>query len=63
MVDTWTVSAIGRNLTDKHNFYASTDVPFTGSGTGTAAGVLGDGFASIGRGREALFQVTFKLGK
>lgn len=61
--DTWTVSVIGRNLTDKHVFYASTDVPFTGSGTGTAAGVLGDRFASIGRGREVLVQVAYRFGQ
>lgn len=61
--ETWMVSVIGRNLTDKHIFYASTDVPFTGGGTGTAAGVLGDRFASIGRGREILFQVAYKFGQ
>lgn len=61
--DTWTASVIGRNLTDKHIFYASTDVPFTGSGTGTSAGVLGDRFASIGRGREIVFQVAYRFGK
>lgn len=61
--DTWTASVIGRNLTDKYIFYASTDVPFTGSGTGTPAGVLGDRFASIGRGREILFQIAYKFGR
>lgn len=60
--DSWTVSVIGRNLTDKYVFYASTDVPFTGSGTGTAAGVLGDRYASMGRGREILLQIGFKFG-
>lgn len=64
--DKWTISFIGRNLTDKHIFYASTDVPFTGdtANTGTtAATALGDRFASIGRGREFLVQVAFKLGQ
>jgi len=61
--DKWTISLIGRNLTDKHIFYASTDVPFTGGGTGTAGGVLGDRFASIGRGRELLIQAAVKLGQ
>lgn len=61
--DRWTLSVIGRNLTDKHVFYASTDVPFTGSGTGTATGVLGDRFASIGRGREVLVQIAYRFGQ
>lgn len=60
--DSWTVSVIGRNLTDKYVFYASTDVPFTGGGTGTPAGALGDRYASMGRGREILLQVGFKFG-
>jgi len=61
--DAWTASIIGRNLTDEYVFYASTDVPFTGSGTGTPDGVLGDRFASIGRGREIVFQVAMKFGR
>lgn len=61
--DRWTVAVIGRNLTDKYYFVASTDVPFTGGGTGTAAGVLGDRYASLSRGREILLQVSFKFGQ
>ncbi|WP_159979008.1 MULTISPECIES: TonB-dependent receptor [unclassified Novosphingobium] len=60
--DTWTVSLIGRNLTNKFIFFASPDVPFTGSGTGTDTGVLADRFATVSRGREILIQVAYKFG-
>jgi iron complex outermembrane receptor protein len=60
--DTWQVAVIGRNLGDKHYYVASTDVPFTGGGTGTSGGVLGDRFAALSRGREVLLQVSYKFG-
>lgn len=60
--DRWQLALIGRNLTNKFYFVASSDAPFTGSGTGTAAGVLGDRFASLSRGREIMVQATFKFG-
>ncbi|HUD28453.1 MAG TPA: TonB-dependent receptor [Novosphingobium sp.] len=60
--DKWTVSLIGRNLSDKYIFFASPDVPFTGSGTGTDTGVLADRFATVSRGREVLLQVAYKFG-
>jgi iron complex outermembrane receptor protein len=31
------------------------------TGTGTAAGVLGDRFAAVSRGREYLFQVSYRF--
>lgn len=63
--DTWQVSVIGNNLTNKFIFVASPNVPFTplgNAGTGTANGTLGDRFAYLGRGREILLQVSFKFG-
>ena len=60
--DRWQLALIGRNLSNKFYYVASTDVPFTGSGTGTAAGVLGDRFASVSRGREVMVQISFKFG-
>ena len=61
--DRWQLALIGRNLSNKFYYVASTDVPFTGSGTGTAAGSLGDRFASVSRGREVMLQVSFKFGQ
>jgi iron complex outermembrane receptor protein len=63
--DTWELAVIGRNLADEHYWLAAPNVPFTGSspmtGTGTAAGVLGDRFAAVSRGREYLFQVSYRF--
>lgn len=59
--DRWELAAIGRNLTDKHYFVASPNVPFTGSGTGTPAGVLGDRFAVVSRGREIMLRLSYKF--
>src|SRR4029450_6254406 len=42
--ETWEVALIGRNLSDEHYWLASPGVPFTGSGTGTPAGVSADRF-------------------
>jgi len=58
--DTWEIAFIGRNLTNKFYFVASTDVPFTGGPPGT--GVLGDRFASVARGRELLLRLTYRFG-
>ena len=58
----WDVAFIGRDLTNRYYFVASPNVPFTGSGQGTAVGVLGDRFAALSRGREYLFQVSYKFG-
>jgi len=61
--DLWELALIGRNLTDKYYYVAAPNVPFTGSGTGTAAGVLGDRFASVNRGREVMVRVSYKFGQ
>jgi len=58
----WEAEVIGRNLSNRHYFVASPGVPFTGSGTGTAAGVTNDRFGAVSRGREILFQVGYKFG-
>jgi iron complex outermembrane receptor protein len=59
--DAWEAEIIGRNLSNKHYWVASPNVPFTGSGQGTTAGVLGDRFAAVSRGREILLQVGYKF--
>jgi iron complex outermembrane receptor protein len=61
--DIWQVAFIGRNLSNKHYWVASPNVPFTGGGQGTNAGTLGDRFAGVSRGRELLFQVSYQFGK
>ncbi len=61
--DAWELALIGRNLTDKRYFVASPNVPFTGSGTGTAAGVLGDRYAALSRGREIMARVSVKFSR
>lgn len=59
----WQVSLIGRNLTDEYYYVATADVPFTGTDPAMAAGLLGDRFGSVSRGREFLLQVAFKFGQ
>jgi iron complex outermembrane receptor protein len=61
--DAWEIAVIGRNLTNQRYWVASPNVPFTGSGTGTDAGALGDRFASISRGREIMVRGTVKFGQ
>ncbi|TNF05907.1 MAG: TonB-dependent receptor [Sphingomonadales bacterium] len=61
--DGWELALIGRNLTDKRYWVASPNVPFTGGGTGTAAGVLGDRYAAMSRGREIMIRATVKFGQ
>jgi len=61
--DVWAIELIGRNLSNKHYWVASPNVPFTGGGTGTAAGVLGDRFGAVSRGRELLLQIAYKFSR
>jgi len=61
--DSWQLALVGRNLLNKYYFVASPNVPFTGSGTGTAAGVLGDRFASVSRGREIMIRASYRFGQ
>lgn len=61
--DRWELAFIGRNLTNKFYYVASTDVPFTGGAAGGATGVLGDRYASVSRGRELMARVTYKFAR
>ena len=58
--DRWEFAVIGRNLTNKYTFVRGNSLPFLGSGTGTATGVLGDYGASVSRGREVWVRLTLK---
>jgi len=57
----WQVALIGKNLTDEYAYLFTRDVPSTGSGTGTPAGVPADGQtqANFGRTLEAVFTYNF----
>ena len=57
----WQFALIGKNLTDEYAYLFTRDVPSTGSGTGTAAGVPADGQtqANFGRTLEAVFTYNF----
>lgn len=54
------VALIGRNLTDKHFPFSGFQSVGTGSGTGTAAGILPDFEGPISRGREIWLKITFR---
>ena len=60
--DAWEVALIGRNLTNKRYWISSTDVTFSGSGTGTAAGTPADIYGAISRGREVMLRFTYNFG-
>lgn len=61
--DRWTVSIIGRNLSNKLVVTAANDIPFAGgTGTGTAGpGVLADMSAFVENPREIFVEVGFKF--
>ncbi|AEG49781.1 TonB-dependent receptor [Sphingobium chlorophenolicum L-1] len=58
----WQVALIGRNLTNRHVFQFTNEVPFTGGGTGTPAGTLSDRYGAVGRGRQLMLQFSAKFG-
>jgi iron complex outermembrane receptor protein len=58
--DVWQAEFIGRNLTNRYYIVASPNAPFTG---GTNAPPLGDRDAALSRGREYLFQISYRFGK
>ena len=58
----YTFEVIGRNLTDKYYFVQSNDMPFTGTPAGGVAGVLGDRYANVSRGREIMLRATYRFG-
>lgn len=61
--DLWTLSLIGRNLTNKLVVTAANDIPFAGgTGTGTAGpGVLADMSAFIDNPREIFVELALKF--
>ena len=61
--DRWTVSLIGRNLTNKYVVTAANDIPFAGgTGTGTTGtGVLADMSAFVENPREIFVEVALKF--
>ena len=60
--DRWTLSLIGRNLTNERVVTAANDIPFAGgTGTGTNTGVLADMSAFIDNPREVFVQVAFRF--
>jgi iron complex outermembrane receptor protein len=60
--DAWEIALIGRNLTNEFYFSRANDVTFTGSGTGTASGVLADVSGVPSRGRQIMLRLTIKPG-
>ncbi|MBZ9649129.1 TonB-dependent receptor [Sphingobium sp. 3R8] len=59
----WELAVIGRNLTNKLYVTRANDVTFTGSGTGTAAGLLSDVSAVPSRGRQIMLRLTVRPGE
>lgn len=61
--DRWSLSLIGRNLTNRRVVTAANDIPFTGgTGTGTAGtGVLADMSAFVDNPREIFVEVAFRF--
>ena len=57
----WEFAVLGRNLTNEFTFVTSSTITFTGSGTGTPAGRLGDTSGSIARGREILMSLAYRF--
>lgn len=58
----WSLSLIGRNLTNKLVVTAANDIPFAGgTGTGTNTGVLADMSAFVDNPREVFVEVGFKF--
>lgn len=58
--DRWEVQLIGKNLTNHFIVTSAFDLTYTGSGTGTAAGVHSDGRTSIYDPRTVALQLTVK---
>ena len=60
--DSWTVSLIGRNLTNELVVTAANDLPFTGGvGTGTDTGVVADMSAFVDNPREIFVEASFRF--
>lgn len=59
--DRWQIDVIGKNLTNAFIVSAAFDLTYTGSGTGTAAGVHADGRASVYEPRTIAIQGTVRF--
>jgi outer membrane receptor protein involved in Fe transport len=58
----WTVSLIGRNLTNELVVTAANDIPFSGgTGTGTTTGVLADMSAFVDNHREVYLEFAWRF--
>lgn len=58
----WTVSLIGRNLTNELVVTAANDIPFAGgTGTGTTSGVLADMSAFVDNHREVYLEFAWRF--
>ena len=56
----WSVSVIGRNLTDRYTFNGSNAITLTGAGSGTSTARLADESAYFSRGREVFLTLTLR---
>lgn len=60
--DRWTISLIGRNLTNELVVTGANDLPFTGgTGTGTSSGVVADMSAFVDNPREVFIEATVRF--
>lgn len=60
--DRWTLSLIGRNLTEEFVVTSANDIPFTGGvGTGTAVGVVADMSAFVENPREVYLELAVRF--
>ena len=60
--DRWTLSLIGRNLTEEFVVTSANDIPFTGgAGTGTATGVVADMSAFVENPREVYLELAVRF--
>lgn len=60
--DRWTLSLIGRNLTEEFVVTSANDIPFTGGvGTGTATGVVADMSAFVENPREIYLELAVRF--
>ena len=59
--DTWSVTLIGRNLTNEYTITTGTNQPGTGRNTGTANAVPADAAAYVRPGRTVALEVGFKF--
>jgi outer membrane receptor protein involved in Fe transport len=60
--DRWSVSLIGRNLTNRYVVTSANDIPFMGgTGTGTTSGVVADMSSFVDNPREIFLELSVKF--